>query len=107
MRSLAVAVLALLGLALLARGAASADPDYAAPGPFTIRQIDETWTDDSRQRDIPLRIRLPESREPVPSFSHDKGRTHSSGKVLFSGRIIPYRGSWLDFEFDARDILYV
>lgn len=46
-------------------------------------------------------------RSPGPSFSHDKGRTHSSGKVLFSGRIIPYRGSWLDFEFDARDILYV
>ncbi|MCY3728313.1 MAG: DNA-directed RNA polymerase subunit beta [Nitrospira sp.] len=46
-------------------------------------------------------------RSPGASFSHDKGRTHSSGKVLFSGRIIPYRGSWLDFEFDARDILYV
>jgi DNA-directed RNA polymerase subunit beta len=46
-------------------------------------------------------------RSPGSSFSHDKGRTHSSGKVLFSGRIIPYRGSWLDFEFDARDILYV
>ncbi len=46
-------------------------------------------------------------RSPGASFSHDKGRTHSSGKVLFSARIIPYRGSWLDFEFDARDILYV
>ena len=46
-------------------------------------------------------------RSPGPSFAHDKGRTHSSGKVLFSGRIIPYRGSWLDFEYDARDILYV
>ncbi|MDH5427361.1 MAG: DNA-directed RNA polymerase subunit beta [Nitrospirota bacterium] len=46
-------------------------------------------------------------RSPGPSFGHDKGRTHSSGKVLFSGRIIPYRGSWLDFEYDARDILYV
>ncbi|RMH08115.1 MAG: DNA-directed RNA polymerase subunit beta, partial [Nitrospirae bacterium] len=46
-------------------------------------------------------------RSPGPSFSHDKGRTHASGKVLFSARIIPYRGSWLDFEFDARDILYV
>ncbi len=46
-------------------------------------------------------------RSPGSSFSHDKGRTHSSGKVLYSARIIPYRGSWLDFEFDARDILYV
>lgn len=46
-------------------------------------------------------------RSPGASFSHDKGRTHSSGKVLYSARIIPYRGSWLDFEFDARDILYV
>ena len=46
-------------------------------------------------------------RSPGSSFSHDKGRTHSSGKILFSARIIPYRGSWLDFEFDARDILYV
>ncbi|MCB9773419.1 MAG: DNA-directed RNA polymerase subunit beta [Nitrospiraceae bacterium] len=46
-------------------------------------------------------------RSPGPSFGHDKGRTHSSGKVLFSGRIIPYRGSWLDFEYDAKDILYV
>ncbi|MGE0575532.1 MAG: alpha/beta hydrolase family protein [Reyranella sp.] len=82
MRSLAVAVLALLGLALLARGAASADPDYAAPGPFTIRQIDETWTDDSRQRDIPLRIRLPESREPVPVivFSHGLGGSRDGGR---------------------------
>src|SRR4026207_1221452 len=46
-------------------------------------------------------------RSPGASLTHDKGRTHSSGKVLYSARIIPYRGSWLDFEFDARDILYV
>ncbi len=46
-------------------------------------------------------------RSPGVAFTHDKGRTHASGKVLFSARIIPYRGSWLDFEFDARDILYV
>ena len=39
-------------------------------------------------------------------FEHDKGKTHSSGKLLFSARIIPYRGSWLDFEFDPKDILY-
>jgi DNA-directed RNA polymerase subunit beta len=46
-------------------------------------------------------------RSPGASFTHDKGRTHASGKVLYSARIIPYRGSWLDFEFDARDLLYV
>ncbi|MBI3994659.1 MAG: DNA-directed RNA polymerase subunit beta, partial [Nitrospirae bacterium] len=46
-------------------------------------------------------------RSPGVAFTHDKGRTHASGKVLFSARIIPYRGSWLDFEFDTRDILYV
>jgi hypothetical protein len=46
-------------------------------------------------------------RSPGASFTHDKGRTHASGKVLYSARIIPYRGSWLDFDFDARDILYV
>src|SRR3979411_1702284 len=46
-------------------------------------------------------------RSPGASFTHDKGRTHSSGKVLYSARIIPYRGSWLDFEFDPRAILYV
>ncbi len=46
-------------------------------------------------------------RSPGPAFTHDKGRTHASGKVLYSARIIPYRGSWLDFEFDAKDILFV
>jgi DNA-directed RNA polymerase subunit beta len=46
-------------------------------------------------------------RSPGVIFQHDKGKTHASGKVLYSGRVIPYRGSWLDFEFDAKDILYV
>src|SRR5881628_1427108 len=46
-------------------------------------------------------------RSPGAFFTHDKGRTHASGKILFSARIIPYRCSWLDFEFDTRDILYV
>ena len=40
-------------------------------------------------------------------FDHDKGKTHASGKLLFAARIIPYRGSWLDFEFDAKDILNI
>jgi DNA-directed RNA polymerase subunit beta len=46
-------------------------------------------------------------RSPGVFFDHDKGKTHSSGKYLFSARVIPYRGSWLDFEFDAKDILNV
>ncbi|PQA85443.1 DNA-directed RNA polymerase subunit beta [Hyphococcus luteus] len=46
-------------------------------------------------------------RSPGVFFDHDKGKTHSSGKLLFAARIIPYRGSWLDFEFDAKDIVNV
>ncbi len=45
-------------------------------------------------------------RSPGVFFDHDRGKTHSSGKLLFACRIIPYRGSWLDFEFDAKDIVY-
>jgi DNA-directed RNA polymerase subunit beta len=46
-------------------------------------------------------------RSPGVFFDHDKGKTHSSGKFLFAARVIPYRGSWLDFEFDAKDIVFV
>ncbi|PZN83839.1 MAG: DNA-directed RNA polymerase subunit beta [Candidatus Methylumidiphilus alinenensis] len=46
-------------------------------------------------------------RSPGVFFDHDRGKTHSSGKLLFNARIIPYRGSWLDFEFDHKDCLYV
>ena len=46
-------------------------------------------------------------RSPGVFFDHDKGKTHSSRKFLFAARIIPYRGSWLDFEFDAKDIVFV
>ena len=46
-------------------------------------------------------------RSPGVFFDHDKGKTHSSGKLLFSARVIPYRGSWLDFEFDPKDSIYV
>ena len=46
-------------------------------------------------------------RSPGLFFDHDKGKSHSSGKVLYNARIIPYRGSWLDFEFDAKDLVYV
>ncbi|MDZ7923913.1 MAG: DNA-directed RNA polymerase subunit beta [Marinagarivorans sp.] len=46
-------------------------------------------------------------RSPGVFFEHDKGKTHSSGKLLYSARIIPYRGSWLDFEFDPKDLVFV
>ena len=45
-------------------------------------------------------------RSPGVFFEHDKGKTHSSGKLLFSARVIPYRGSWLDFEFDPKDCIH-
>jgi len=45
-------------------------------------------------------------RSPGVFFDHDKGKTHSSGKLLFTSRVIPYRGSWLDFEFDAKDVVH-
>ena len=46
-------------------------------------------------------------RSPVAFFSHDKGKSHVSGKILYSARIIPDRGSWIAFEFDIKDLLYV
>ena len=46
-------------------------------------------------------------RAPGVVFDHDKGKTHSSGKLLYTARVIPYRGSWLDFEFDPKDLLFV
>ena len=46
-------------------------------------------------------------RSPGVFFDHDRGKTHSSGKLLFSSRVIPYRGSWLDFEFDPKDLVYI
>src|SRR5207344_720303 len=45
-------------------------------------------------------------RSPGVFFDHDRGKTHSSGKLLYSARVIPYRGSWLDFEFDPKDALF-
>ena len=46
-------------------------------------------------------------RSPGLIFDHDRGKTHSSGKLLYSSRVIPYRGSWLDFEFDHKDLVYI
>jgi predicted dienelactone hydrolase len=81
MRSLPLALLALVVAALAATQAFGADLDYAAPGPFTVRQADVTWTDEARRRDLPLRIRLPESgrRLPVILFSHGLGGSRSAG----------------------------
>ena len=45
-------------------------------------------------------------RSPGVFFDNDKGKSHSSGKILFAARVIPYRGSWLDFEFDAKDLIF-
>jgi DNA-directed RNA polymerase subunit beta len=110
------------------------DSTYAAPLKVTFRLV--VWDEDQETKarsirdikeqevymgDIPLmtdngtfiingveRVIVSQMhRSPGVFFDHDRGKTHSSGKLLFSGRIIPYRGSWLDFEFDAKDLLYV
>lgn len=91
------------------------DRDAATPG-----KIKESRQNDVYMGEIPLmtekgsfivngteRVIVSQlHRSPGIFFEHDKGKTHSSGKLLFSARVIPYRGSWLDFEFDAKDILY-
>ena len=46
-------------------------------------------------------------RSPGVFFDHDKGKSHSTGKFLFASRLIPYNGSWIDFEFDGKDLIYV
>src|SRR5437879_547358 len=106
---------------------------YAAPLKVTLRLIvfdidEETGArsvkdikeQDVYMRDIPLmtnngtfivngteRVIVSQMhRSPGVFFDHDKGKTHSSGKLLFAARVIPYRGSWLDIEFDAKDIVY-
>jgi predicted dienelactone hydrolase len=78
MRLLAAAVMALL---LLATAARAADPDYAAAGPFGVRVADDTWSDDGRERDLPVRLRLPDtpSRAPVILFSHGLGGSRAGG----------------------------
>jgi DNA-directed RNA polymerase subunit beta len=111
----------------------SRDMTYAAPLKVTLRlivfDVDETTgarsVKDIKEQDVymgdmPLmtangtfivngteRVIVSQMhRSPGVFFDHDKGKTHSSGKLLFACRIIPYRGSWLDFEFDAKDIVY-
>jgi predicted dienelactone hydrolase len=79
---LRAALIALLGVAALAARAAAADPDYAAAGTFAVRVVDQTWTDGSRSRDLPVRIRLPqgEGRMPVVLFSHGLGGSRDAGR---------------------------
>ena len=111
----------------------SRDMTYAAPLKVTLRlivfDVDETTgarsVKDIKEQDVymgdmPLmthngtfvvngteRVIVSQMhRSPGVFFDHDKGKTHSSGKLLFACRIIPYRGSWLDFEFDAKDIVF-
>ncbi|HSI02770.1 MAG TPA: hypothetical protein VLA02_19360 [Reyranella sp.] len=78
MRLVAALVVALLMLATAAR---ATDPGYAAPGPFSVRTVDDTWSDDSRERDVPVRLRLPDTRELVPVilFSHGLGGSRAGG----------------------------
>src|ERR1700681_4032872 len=90
------------------------DPDTAA------RSVKDIKEQDVYMGDIPLmtmngtfiingteRVIVSQMhRSPGVFFDHDKGKSHSSGKLLFAARIIPYRGSWLDIEFDAKDIVY-
>ena len=111
----------------------SRDMTYAAPLKVTLRlivfDVDETTgarsVKDIKEQDVymgdmPLmthngtfivngteRVIVSQMhRSPGVFFDHDKGKTHSSGKLLFACRIIPYRGSWLDFEFDAKDVVF-
>ncbi len=92
--------------------------DKEAPEPNTIKEIKEqevymgeiplmtdngTFVINGTERVIVSQLH----RSPGVFFDHDKGKTHSSGKLLYAARIIPYRGSWLDFEFDPKDLLYV
>src|SRR6185437_8456879 len=84
---------------------------YAAPLKVTLRLIvfdiplmtmNGTFIVNGTERVIVSQMH----RSPGVFFDHDKGKTHSSGKLLFAARIIPYRGSWLDIEFDAKDIVH-
>ena len=69
----------------------------------TLTSKDGTFIINGTQRVIVSQLH----RSPGVFFDHDKGKTHASGKLLFSARVIPYRGSWLDFEFDQKDLMYV
>ena len=94
---------------------------YEAPGPGGERAVRDIKQQEVYFGEIPLmtdtgtfiingteRVVVSQlHRSPGVFFDHDKGKTHSSAKLLYSARVIPYRGSWLDFEFDPKDIMYV
>src|SRR5213594_1598426 len=84
---------------------------YAAPLKVTVQLVIWDVDPDSGVRSIKNvteRVIVSQlHRSPGVFFDHDKGKTHASGKLLYSARIIPYRGSWIDFEFDPKDLLYV
>src|SRR5690242_16181891 len=72
-------------------------------GEIPLMTINGTFMINATERVIVSQLH----RSPGVFFEHDKGKTHASGKLLYSARVIPYRGSWVDLEFDPRDILYV
>ena len=72
-------------------------------GEFPLMTTNGTFVINGTERVIVSQLH----RSPGVFFEHDKGKTHSSGKLLYSARVIPYRGSWLDFEFDHKDHIYV
>jgi DNA-directed RNA polymerase subunit beta len=72
-------------------------------GEIPLQTADGTFIINGTERVVVSQLH----RSPGAFFDHDRGKTHSSGKLLYSARVIPYRGSWLDFEFDAKDILHV
>src|SRR5277367_2555166 len=76
---------------------------YAAPLKVTLRLIVFDIDEETGAKSV---IVSQMHRSPGVFFDHDKGKTHSSGKLLFAARVIPYRGSWLDIEFDAKDIVF-
>ncbi|HMW42540.1 MAG TPA: DNA-directed RNA polymerase subunit beta, partial [Plasticicumulans sp.] len=78
------------------------EPESVYMGEVPIMTENGTFVINGTERVIVSQLH----RSPGVFFDHDRGKTHSSGKLLFSARVIPYRGSWLDFEFDAKDIVY-
>ncbi|TCO82273.1 DNA-directed RNA polymerase subunit beta [Plasticicumulans lactativorans] len=78
------------------------EPESVYMGELPIMTENGTFVINGTERVIVSQLH----RSPGVFFDHDRGKTHSSGKLLFSARVIPYRGSWLDFEFDAKDIVY-
>ena len=72
--------------------------------PITLADLEGTWIGIGRQANHSLTMTSP--LEGTWAVEHDSGKKHSSGKLLYSARIIPHRGSWLDFEFDHKNILF-